>query len=84
MLRTYMQGNDYILGQATNEPGQPTNVNLYTAANATATNPVNTTCAGNVATTTFSRGTVPTGATVGIVALQGKPMLPLPAGVDNA
>ncbi len=84
MLRTYMQGNDYILGQATNEPGQPSNVNLYTAANATATNPVNTTCASNVATTTFSRGTVPTGATVGILALQGKPMLPLPASVDPA
>ncbi len=75
MLTTYMQGNDYILGQATNEPGQPVNVNLTTA---------NTTCSGNVATTTIARGTVPAGATVGIVALQGKPALPLPANVDTA
>ncbi len=75
MLTTYMQGNDYILGQATNEPGQPVNVNLTTA---------NTTCAGNVATTTIARGTVPAGATVGIVALQGKPALPLPSNVDTA
>ncbi len=75
MLTTYMQGNDYILGQATNEPGQPVNVNLTTA---------NTTCTGNVATTTIARGTVPAGATVGIVALQGKPALKLPSNVDTA
>ncbi len=43
----------------------------------------NTTCASNVATTTITRGTVPAGATVGIVALQGKPALPLPSNVDH-
>ena len=79
MLTSYMQGNDYVLDgsptAASNGPGQPVNVNLTTA---------NTTCAGNVATTTIARGTVPAGATVGIVALQGKPGLPLPANVDTA
>jgi hypothetical protein len=76
IMRSYMQGNDYILGQATNEPGQPTNVNIITSSGgktSASTSAVNTTCASNVATTTFSRGTVPAGATVGIVAFQGKP-----------
>ena len=44
MLRTYQQGNDFILGQNTAAPGQANAVNVTTA---------NTTCAGNVATTTI-------------------------------
>ncbi|HQR24492.1 MAG TPA: hypothetical protein PK163_06870, partial [Steroidobacteraceae bacterium] len=86
IMRSYMQGNDYVLGQATNEPGQPTNVNIITSTGGkttASTSAVNTTCAANVATTTFSRGTVPAGATVGIVAFQGKPGLPLPASVGQ-
>ena len=45
MLRSYAQGDDYVLGQA-NAPGQAAAVNLSTT---------NTTCAGNVATTTIPR-----------------------------
>jgi len=63
MLRNYKQGDDFILGQASN-PGQPTNVNLTTT---------NTVCAGNVATTTIPVEAVDATVTVGRVALQGKP-----------
>jgi len=73
MLRSYAQGDDYVLGQA-NAPGQAAAVNLSTT---------NTTCAGNVATTTIARDNLPDG-TRGIVALQGKPQLPVPAGMTTA
>ena len=72
MLRSYAQGDDYVLGQAT-APGQAAAVNLSTT---------NTTCAGNVATTIIARDNVPAG-TRGIVALQGKPQLPVPAGMST-
>jgi OmcA/MtrC family decaheme c-type cytochrome len=72
MLRSYAQGDDYVLGQA-NAPGQAAAVNLSTT---------NTTCAGNVATTTIPRDNVADG-TRGIVALQGKPQLPVPAGMST-
>ena len=73
MLRSYAQGDDYVLGRA-NAPGQAAAVNLSTT---------NTTCAGNVATTIIARDDVPAG-TRGIVALQGKPQLPVPAGMTTA
>ncbi len=72
MLRSYAQGDDYVLGQA-NAPGQAAAVNLSTT---------NTVCAGNVATTTIPRDNQPDG-TRGIVALQGKPQLPVPAGMST-
>jgi OmcA/MtrC family decaheme c-type cytochrome len=72
MLRSYSQGDDYVLGQA-NAPGQAAAVNLSTT---------NTTCAGNVATTTIPRDNIADG-TRGIVALQGKPQLPVPAGMST-
>ncbi len=72
MLRSYAQGDDYVLGQA-NAPGQAAAVNLSTT---------NTTCAGNVATTIIARDNMPDG-TRGIVALQGKPQLPVPAGMTT-
>jgi OmcA/MtrC family decaheme c-type cytochrome len=62
MLRSYAQGDDFILGQSTSAPGQANAVNLDTT---------NTVCAGNVATTTIPVDAVD--ATVGRVALQGKP-----------
>jgi OmcA/MtrC family decaheme c-type cytochrome len=62
MLRSYFQGDDPILGQDPNAPGQALAVNVTTA---------NTTCAGNVATTTIPVDASATGR--GIVALQGKP-----------
>jgi len=62
MLRNYAQGDDFILGQSTSAPGQALNVSVDT---------VNTTCAGNVATTTIPVDV--TFAERGIVALQGKP-----------
>jgi OmcA/MtrC family decaheme c-type cytochrome len=73
-LRSYAQGDDFILGQSSSAPGQPNNTNL---------NATNTVCAANVATTTLPvEAGIPAG-TRGIVALQGKPQLPLPAGFDN-
>lgn len=62
MLRSYAQGDDFILGQATNAPGQANAVNVTAD---------NTTCAGNVATTTIAVD--PVDYERGIVALQGKP-----------
>jgi len=69
MLRSYAQGDDFILGQSTSAPGQALSVNLSTT---------NTVCAGNVATTTIAVDTVE--ATVGRVALQGKPWVVSPTG----
>jgi OmcA/MtrC family decaheme c-type cytochrome len=62
MLRSYAQGDDFILGQNANKPGQAAAVNV------TATN---TACQGNVATTTIPVD--PVDYERGIVALQGKP-----------
>jgi OmcA/MtrC family decaheme c-type cytochrome len=61
MLRSYAIGDDFVVGTA-NAPGQPGSVNVTTS---------NTSCAGNVATTTIAADTV--NATKGIIALQGKP-----------
>ena len=44
MLRSYAQGDDFILGQSTSAPGQALSVNVIDA---------NTACAGGVATTTI-------------------------------
>jgi OmcA/MtrC family decaheme c-type cytochrome len=73
MLRSYAQGDDYVLGQAS-APGQASAVNVTTD---------NTVCAGNVATTTIPVDAAIPAGTRGIVALQGKPQLPLPTGFDN-
>jgi OmcA/MtrC family decaheme c-type cytochrome len=75
MLRSYAQGDDFILGTATNAPGQPGNTNL---------NNTNTVCAGNVATTTLPVDAAIPAGTRGYVALQGKPQLPLPDGFENS
>ncbi len=66
MLRNYAQGDDFILGQSTSAPGQALNVGLSID---------NTTCAGNVATTTIPVDDVDASVDRGIVALQGKPWL---------
>ena len=73
MLRSYAQGDDYVLGQAT-APGQAAAVNLTTT---------NTVCAANVATTTIPVDAAIPAGTRGIVALQGKPQLPVPAGMTT-
>ena len=73
MLRSYAQGDDYVLGQA-NAPGQAAAVNLSTT---------NTVCAANVATTTIPVDAAIPAGTRGIVALQGKPQLPVPAGMST-
>ncbi len=73
MLRSYAQGDDYVLGQA-NAPGQAAAVNLSTT---------NTVCAANVATTTIPVDAAIPAGTRGIVALQGKPQLPVPAGMTT-
>jgi OmcA/MtrC family decaheme c-type cytochrome len=62
MLRSYFQGDDPILGQSTSAPGQANAVNVTAD---------NTTCQGNVATTTIPVDAVDYER--GIVALQGKP-----------
>jgi OmcA/MtrC family decaheme c-type cytochrome len=76
ILRSYVQGDDFVGGPAsTNSPGQPNSaVNLTTT---------NTVCANNVATTTVPVEAVPAGTTRGIVAIQGKPQLPVPAGMTT-
>jgi OmcA/MtrC family decaheme c-type cytochrome len=74
MLRSYVQGDDYVLGKAS-APGQASAVNLSTT---------NTVCAGNVATTTIPvDADVPAG-TRGVVALQGKWQVPVPAGFADS
>ena len=73
MLRSYAQGDDYVLGQA-NGPGQASAVNLSTT---------NTVCAANVATTTIPVDAAIPAGTRAIVALQGKPQLPVPAGMTT-
>jgi OmcA/MtrC family decaheme c-type cytochrome len=72
-LRSYAQGDDFVIGKA-NAPGQPGTLTLNTT---------NTTCAGNVATTTWAVDKDVAAGTRGYVALQGKPQLPLPAGFDR-
>ena len=73
-LRTYAQGDDFILGKSTTAPGQPGTLTLNTT---------NTTCAGNVATTTWAVDKDVAAGARAYVALQGKPQLPLPAGFDK-
>ena len=74
MLRSYVQGDDYVLGKAS-APGQATATNLTTT---------NTVCAGTVATTTIPvEAGVPAG-TRGVVALEGKWQVPVPAGFSNS
>jgi OmcA/MtrC family decaheme c-type cytochrome len=68
MLRSYAQGDDFIIGTSTSAPGQADAVNLSAA---------NTTCSGLVATTVIPVDDVD--ATVGRVALQGKPGVVSPA-----
>ena len=72
MLRSYAQGDDFILGQSTSAPGQAGSVNLTVA---------NTVCAGAVATTTIPVDV--TFAERGIVALQGKPGVVSPASATE-
>jgi OmcA/MtrC family decaheme c-type cytochrome len=71
ILRTYVQGDDYILGKSTSAPGQANAVNLSTT---------NTVCAGNVATTTIPVDTGLTAGMRGVVAIQGKPQVVVPPG----
>ena len=74
MLRSYAQGDDYVLGQrhragparSARERHQPTTTN--------------TVCAANVATTTIPVDAAIPAGTRGIVALQGKPQLPICRG----
>jgi OmcA/MtrC family decaheme c-type cytochrome len=74
MLRTYVQGDDYILGKASS-PGQPSAVNLSTT---------NTVCSGTTATTTIPVDAgVPAGSRA-VVALQGKWQVPVPAGFSSS
>ena len=73
-LRTYAQGDDFILGKSTSAPGQPGTLTLSAT---------NTACAANVATTTWAVDKDVPAGTRGYVALQGKPQLPLPAGFDK-
>jgi OmcA/MtrC family decaheme c-type cytochrome len=63
VLYTYLQGEDPILGTVAGQAGQAANVGVTTT---------NTTCDALVATTTIEPTRFP-GATVGRIALQGKP-----------
>jgi OmcA/MtrC family decaheme c-type cytochrome len=75
MLRTYALADDWVASTSATAPGQPgSSVNLTTT---------NTTCAGNVATTTVTDEAGTTGKRA-IVALQGKPMFPVSAALKAA
>jgi OmcA/MtrC family decaheme c-type cytochrome len=74
MLRTYVQGDDYILGKASS-PGQPSATNLSTT---------NTVCASNVATTTIPVDTGVAAGSRAVVALQGKWQVPVPTGFASS
>jgi OmcA/MtrC family decaheme c-type cytochrome len=74
MLRSYVLGDEYVLGKSTSAPGQALAVNLSTT---------NTVCAGNVATTTIPVDTGVAAGTRGVVALQGKWQIPVPAGMST-
>jgi hypothetical protein len=63
-----------VLGKSTSAPGQALAVNLSTT---------NTVCAGNVATTTIPVDTGVAAGTRGVVALQGKWQIPVPAGMST-
>jgi OmcA/MtrC family decaheme c-type cytochrome len=72
VLRSYVQGNDFVGSPNGTAPGQPRGaINLR---------PSNTTCAGTVATTVVPVETLPASITNGVVALQGKPLVPTPTG----
>ena len=71
VLRSYAQGDDFILGKSTSAPGQANAVNITTT---------NTTCLANVATTTIPVDTGVSAGMRGIVALQGKPQVPTAGG----
>jgi len=74
ILKAYGQGDDWVNAGTTGSPGQPLSVNLTTA---------NTTCAGNVATSTVAGDTWATAAK-GLVTIQGKPQLRSPGtGTDQ-
>jgi OmcA/MtrC family decaheme c-type cytochrome len=68
ILRNYAQGQDFILGTEPNEAGQP--------GSSPGVNNGNTTCANGVATTVVA--VEATDATVGRVAIQGKPRVESP------
>jgi OmcA/MtrC family decaheme c-type cytochrome len=76
-LQAYAQGNDWVSADIGTSPGQPvTSPTLRTADFQPATGalqPANTTCASNVATSTFPA--VTTTATKGVLGLQGKPQV---------
>ena len=72
MLRSYAQGDDFIIGTSTSAPGQPQSVDVGVA---------NTVCAGNVATTTIPADVLDASIDRGIVALQGRPWVLSP--IDN-
>jgi OmcA/MtrC family decaheme c-type cytochrome len=74
MLRSYVQGDDYVLGKGA-APGQANTTNLSTT---------NTVCDGTVATTTIAvDADVPAG-TRGVVAMVGKPTVLLPPGFADS
>jgi OmcA/MtrC family decaheme c-type cytochrome len=78
VLRSYAQANDWVndgLAGST-APGQPAGSTGTPAVTST-----NTTCSGNVATTTVPVQTV--NATKGVVALQGKPQLRFTPGIGT-
>jgi OmcA/MtrC family decaheme c-type cytochrome len=62
--RSYSQGDDFIIGTSTDDPGQPTRVNL---------DAVNTTCTSLIATTVIPVEAV--AAEKGRIALSGKPLV---------
>jgi hypothetical protein len=79
IIRSYAIGDDYVVGTSTSSPGQPGSVSLTSDS----TKNGYTTCAvPGVAVTYITRDAKPDG-TRAILALQGKPLLPVPAGMTT-
>ena len=76
---SYVQGDDYVLGKAS-APGQASAVTLTKDS----TKDGDTTCTGNVAVTTVKVDTGVTAGSRGVIALQGKPTVPVPDGFEDS
>ena len=75
MLRSYAQGDDFIIGTSTTAPGQALSVDVTVD---------NTACAAGVATTTIPADVVDASIDRGIVALQGRPWVLSPIDAATA
>jgi OmcA/MtrC family decaheme c-type cytochrome len=82
IIREYAVGNDWVIGKSASSPGQPGSVTLVTASQFdskskpyTVAQNGFTECSGNTALTHLKAETSLSGATRGVIGLQGKPAI---------